>query len=64
MAQVVHTARVRVYQDKRPQRRAYIADFPEPVWFGVHGGIKAFYKIEPEVELPATLDYMVAAIAG
>lgn len=64
MAEVVHTARVRVYQDKRPQRRAYIAHFPEPVRFGVHGGIKNFYKIEPEVELPATLDYMVAAIAG
>jgi hypothetical protein len=64
MGQVVHTARIRVYQDKRPQRRAYIADFSEPVHFGVHGGIKDFYKIEPEVELPATLDYMVAAIAG
>jgi len=64
MTQVVHTARIRVYQDKRPLRRAYIADFPEPVRFGVHGGIKDFYKIEPEVELPATLDYMVAAIAG
>ncbi|MDR5694856.1 MAG: hypothetical protein QN198_06670 [Armatimonadota bacterium] len=64
MGKIVHTARVKIYQDKRPQRRAYIADFPEPVRFGVHGGIQEFYKIKPEVELPATLDYMVAAIAG
>jgi len=44
----VHIARVRVYQDKRPNRRAYIGDFPEPVRYGVNTGVKAFYKMEPE----------------
>ena len=32
--------------------------------FGVHGGIKHFYKIEPEEDLPATLDYIIAAVGG
>ncbi len=61
---VVHVARVRVYQDKRPNRRAYLADFPDPIRYGVHAGIKAFYKMEPEEELPSTLDHLVSAASG
>jgi len=64
MAEIIHTSRIKIYQDKRPVRRAYIEDFKEPVRFGVHGGIKYFYKIEPEEDLPATLDYMIAAVGG
>jgi hypothetical protein len=60
----VHIARVRVYQDKRPNRRAFLGDFPDPVRYGVNTGVKAFYKIEPEEELPSTLDHLVAAAAG
>ncbi len=60
----VHIARVRVYQEKRPNRRAYLGDFPEPVRYGVNAGIKAFYKIEPEEELPSTLDHLVGSAAG
>lgn len=60
----VHIARVRVIQEKRPNRRAYLGDFPEPVRYGVNSGIKAFYKIEPEEELPSTLDHLVGAAAG
>ena len=60
----VHTSRVRIVQQKRPLRLAYIENFPEPIRFGVHGGIKHFYKMEPEEDLPATLDYLVAAVAG
>lgn len=60
----VHIARVRVYQDKRPNRRAYLGDFPDPVRYGVNTGVKAFYKMEPEEELPSTLDHLVAAAAG
>ncbi len=45
-------------------RRAYIANFKEPVRYGVHGGIKDFYKMEPEEELPSTLDHIVSAVAG
>ena len=64
MGELVHTSRIRIYQDKRPFRRAYIENFPEPVLYGVHGGIKHFYKAEPEKDLPATLDHMIAAVGG
>lgn len=60
----VHIARARVYQEKRPNRRAFLGEFPEPVRYGVHGGIKAFYGIEPEEELPSTLDHLVGAAVG
>jgi hypothetical protein len=60
----VHIARVRVYQEKRPNRRAFLGDFPDPVRYGVNSGVKAFYKIEPEEELPSTLDHLVSAAAG
>jgi hypothetical protein len=46
------------------RRRAYIEHFPEPVRYGVHGGIKKFYGVEPVEELPTTLDHIVAAVAG
>ncbi len=64
MGDLIHTSRARIYKDKGPVRRAYIEDFPEPVHYGVHGGIKKFYGLEPEEDLPATLDHIVAAVAG
>ncbi|MFQ5639610.1 MAG: hypothetical protein ACE5IR_16620 [bacterium] len=64
MGELIHTSKIHIYQDQRPERRAFIENFKEPVLFGVHGGIKHFYKIEPERELPATLDYMIAAVGG
>jgi len=41
-----------------------IEGFPGEVRYGIHGGIKDFYKIEPKEEHPATLDHMVSAIAA
>jgi len=64
MPDVVHTSRIRVEKVKGPVRHAYIEHFTEPVRFGVHGGIKRFYGIEPEEDVPATLDYMIAAVGG
>ena len=64
MGELVHTSHIRVYQDKRPLRRAYIENFSDPVHYGVHGGIKHFYKMEPEQDVPATLDHMIAAVGG
>ena len=64
MAEIIHVSRVRILKDKGPVRRAYIEGFSEPVRYGVHGGIKKFYGVEPEEELPATLDHIVAAVAG
>lgn len=64
MAEVVHTSRIRIHQDKPPERRAYVEGFDEPLLFGVHGGIKHFYGMEPARDLPATLDHIVAAVGG
>ena len=39
-------------------------DFPSEATQIFHGAIKQFYGVEPEEEIPATLDYMIAAIGG
>jgi hypothetical protein len=64
MGELIHVSRIRIVKDKGPDRRAYIEPFPEPVRYGVHGGIKKFYGVEPAEELPTTLDHIVAAVAG
>jgi hypothetical protein len=39
---VVHTSRVRIVKHEGPHRTAHREHFPEPVQFGIHGGIKEF----------------------
>ncbi len=64
VSDVVHTSRLRLERIAGPIRHAYLEGFSEPMRFGVHGGIKKFYGVEPEEEVPATLDYMVGAVGG
>lgn len=64
MGEVVHTSRIKIVREKGPTRRAMIEGFSEPIYYGVHGGIMKFYKVEPEKEYAATLDHIVAATAG
>ena len=64
MGEVVHTSRLRVERVKGPIREAFLDGFDTPIRFGVHGGIKAFYGVEPEEEGPATLDHIVAAVGA
>jgi hypothetical protein len=64
MVNIVHTSRVRIVREKGPTRKAVIEGFNEPVYYGVHGGIKKFYNIEPEKEYAATLDHIIAATAS
>lgn len=64
MATAVYTSRVRLRKIKGPIRHAFVEPFTEPIRFGVHGAIKHFYGVEPDEEIPATLDYMIAAIGG
>ena len=64
MAEIVHTSRSRIVREQGPTRRATIEGFPGDVYYGVHGGIKNFYKVEPKEEHPATLDHMISAVAG
>jgi len=62
--QDVYTSRVRVERIKGPIRHAWVAPFEEPLRFGVHSEIKQFYGVEPEEQVPATLDHIVAAVGG
>ena len=64
MKEIVHTSRIRIVREKGPTRRATIEGFAEPVYYGAHGGIRQFYRIDPEKEHAATLDHIVAATAG
>ena len=66
---VVHTSRCRIEKHAGPHRTAHIEQFAEPVNFGIHGGIKDFYqeKYGREItgpEYPATLDFIIAGVAG
>ena len=64
MSEPVYTSRIRIERIKGPIRHAFIEPFREPIRFGVHGQIKQFYGVEPDEELPATLDHIVAAVGG
>jgi hypothetical protein len=61
MGEIVHPSRIKIVREKGPARGALIEGFSEPIYYGVHGGIKKVYKIEPEKEHAATLDHIVAA---
>jgi hypothetical protein len=60
----IEISKIKIYQDERPNRRAYISGFEEPVRYGVHGGVKDFYGAVPEEEHPSTLDHIVSAAGG
>ena len=64
MSSVVHTSRIKIVREKGPTRKAFVEGFGEPIYYGVHSGIKRFYGVEPEKEYPATLDHIIAATAG
>lgn len=64
MADIAYTSIVRIEQDQRPRRRAYLPATPEPVIFGVHGAVAEHYGVSPEEEHATTLDYVVSAVVG
>jgi len=64
MGTVVHTCRSRIVREEGPTRKAIIEGLPGEVRYGVHGGIKKFYGIEPREEHAATLDHIVTAVAA
>jgi len=61
---VVHTSRMRIDRVKGHVRQMLLEGFDTPIRFGVPGGIQKFYGVEPDEEVPATLDYMVGAVGG
>ena len=68
MGNVIHTSRSTIYKHKGAHRTARLEGLEEPVNYGMHGGILAFYKskygVEVQKEYPATLDHFVASVAG
>jgi uncharacterized OsmC-like protein len=66
MAELVHLTKVKVHKEpgKGKVKKAFIEGFPQPIRMGLHGGVKKFYKVESEEDLPTTLDYVVAALGS
>ena len=64
MGDVVHTGRITIEMDPGRIRRAYFEGYAEPVRYGLHGGVKDFYKADVQQELPTTLEHVAAALAG
>jgi hypothetical protein len=64
MGEVIHTARIRLVQKKRPLRVAHIEGFQEPLQFGTHGGYAKFYGVKNPEPLPTTVDHVIAGLAG
>jgi len=64
MGKIVHQSHITITRENGPTRKAVIKGFNEPVYYGVHGGIKDFYGVSPEEEHAATLDHVVGAVGG
>ncbi|MBT8341231.1 MAG: hypothetical protein HKP58_01000 [Desulfatitalea sp.] len=64
MRDIVHKSEITITRKSGPTRKALIKGFDEPVYYGVHGGIKGFYRIDADEEHAATLDHMVGAVGG
>lgn len=66
---VAHTSRMTIAKHEGPHRTALLEGFDEPLNFGIHGGIRAFYGNKYGVDpggpdYPATLDHVIAGVAG
>ena len=66
---IAHTSRIRIKKHEGPHRTAHVEGFSEPIHFGIHGGIKQFYQEKygrriSGPEYAATLDHMIAGVAG
>lgn len=64
MSKIVHSSRIIITREEGPTRKAVIEGFSEPVYYGVHGGIKEFYGLQPRIEHPATLDHIIGGVGG
>lgn len=63
MSDPLYVARSTVVRVGGLHRRARLAT-GETFDIGVHGPIRAHYKLQPERELPLPVDYIVASTAG
>jgi hypothetical protein len=65
MGRPVHTARIGISTDT-PIPTARVEGFPDPIRFGLHGGIKKFFgEMYAHVEeRPGTHDHVIASVAS
>src|ERR1700686_4302186 len=66
MGKLLHTSKVKIQKEpgKSKIKRAQVDGFPDVLRMGIHGGIAQFFKLSPDEPMPATLDYIVAAVGG
>ena len=66
MAELLHVSKIKVTREagKGKGKTAFIEGFPEPIRTGLHGGVKRFYHVEGGIDLPTTLDHVVAALGS
>lgn len=63
MTEPFYTARSYVWKVQGTHRQARLED-GTIIDFGVHGPVKAHYRLDGEKNLPLPVDYIVAATAG
>lgn len=65
---VIATSRSTIRQHAGAYRSALVPPQSAPVEYGIHGGLLDYYRqkygVDVDRELPATLDHMIAAVAG
>ena len=49
---------------RNDMRTAYLGEVPEPVTYGVQGGLRAYYDAPPGPPAAATVAHIVAAVGG
>lgn len=63
----IYVSQSRIVRRKGPIRDAFIVGEAQPVVFSVHGGIAKHYGVEAGAlgeSHAATIDYLIAAVAG
>ena len=65
---LIATSRSTIRQRAGAHRSALVSQQSEPVDYGIHGGLLDYYRqkygVDVDLERPATLDHMIAAVAG
>jgi uncharacterized OsmC-like protein len=66
MGKLLHTSKVKIQKEpgKSKIKRAQVEGFADVLRMGIHGGIAQYFKLSPDEPMPATLDYIVAAVGG
>ena len=52
MGKIVHQSHITITRENGPTRKAVIKGFNEPVYYGVHGGIKDFFGVSRKRSMP------------